>query len=159
MDNQPTPTRRRTPRIAAGLGLLAAGAVAGSIFAGTITASAETTPSTPTPTPTATDSATPPAPGGTHPHRGASDHGGANPVRGDEKSLSTADADKVRAAALQAVPGGTVYRVETDAGDGAYEAHMTKSDGTLVTVKFDQNFVVTTIEDGMGKGDPAARGN
>jgi len=31
----------------------------------------------------------------------------------------------------------TVYRIETDAGDGAFEAHMTKADGTEVTVKFD----------------------
>jgi hypothetical protein len=30
-----------------------------------------------------------------------------------------------------------VYRVESDAGDGTYEAHVKKSDGTLVTVKFD----------------------
>jgi hypothetical protein len=52
------------------------------------------------------------------------------------------------------VPGGTVYRVETDAGDAAYEAHMTKADGTLVTVKMDKNFNVTAVEDGMGKGDP-----
>jgi hypothetical protein len=37
-----------------------------------------------------------------------------------------------------AVPGGTVYRVETDSGDGTYEAHMSKADGTLVTVKFDK---------------------
>ena len=61
----------------------------------------------------------------------------------------------MKAAALKAVPGGTVYRVETDAGDGVYEAHMTKADGTRVTVKLDASFVVTGVEDGMGKGDPA----
>jgi hypothetical protein len=55
---------------------------------------------------------------------------------------------------LKAVPGGTVYRVETDAGDATYEAHMTKSDGTEVTVKFDKNLAVTGVESGMGKGDP-----
>jgi hypothetical protein len=54
------------------------------------------------------------------------------------------------------VPGGTVYRIESDAGDGAYEAHMTKADGTLVTVKFDKNLAVTKVESGMGDGDPAA---
>jgi hypothetical protein len=49
------------------------------------------------------------------------------------------------------VRGGTVYRVETDSGDATYEAHMTKSDGTEVTVKFDKNLKVTGVEAGMGK--------
>ena len=80
---------------------------------------------------------------------------GATPVRSDEKALSTADAAKVTAAALKAVPGGTVYRVETDAGDGTYEAHMKKADGSLVTVKLDASFAVTKVESGMGQGDPA----
>lgn len=85
-------------------------------------------------------------------------HGGARSVRGDEKSVSSADEAKLRAAALKAVPGGTVYRVETDAGDGEYEAHMTRADGSEVTVKFDQILNVTGVETGMGKGDPAPTG-
>ena len=48
------------------------------------------------------------------------------------------------------MPGGTVYRVETDAGDAAYEAHMTKADGTEVTVKFDKNLNVTAVGDRHG---------
>jgi hypothetical protein len=56
------------------------------------------------------------------------------------------------------VPGGTVYRIETDAGDATYEAHMTKADGTEVTVKFDKNLAVTKVEAGMGAGDPAPAG-
>jgi hypothetical protein len=55
------------------------------------------------------------------------------------------------------VPGATVIRVETDAGDGAYEVHLTKSDGSLATVKFDQNLAVTKVESGMGTGDPAPK--
>lgn len=82
------------------------------------------------------------------------DRGGPNPVRDDEKSVSASLAAKLKASALKAVPGGTVYRVETDAGDGTYEAHMTKADGTRVTVKFDKNGNVTKVEDGMGTGDP-----
>jgi hypothetical protein len=39
-----------------------------------------------------------------------------------------------------------------------YEAHMTKADGTEVTVKLDKNFKVTAVESGMGKGDPKASG-
>jgi hypothetical protein len=79
-------------------------------------------------------------------------------VRSDEKALSDSVAAKVRAAALEAVPGGTVYRVETDADGATYEAHMKKSDGTLVTVKLDKSFAVTATEDGMGAGGPGDRG-
>lgn len=63
------------------------------------------------------------------------------------------------AAALTAVPGGTVYRIETDAGDAAYEVHMKKADGSLVTVKFGTNLTVTKVESGMGAGDPAPAGH
>jgi uncharacterized membrane protein YkoI len=63
----------------------------------------------------------------------------------------------LRAAALKAVPGGKVYRIETDAGDGTYEAHMTKSDGSEVTVKFAKDLTVLRVEAGMGRGDPALR--
>jgi hypothetical protein len=73
--------------------------------------------------------------------------------------VSSATAATLRAAALKAVPGGTVYRIETDAGDGAYEVHMKKADGSLVTVKFDKNLKVTKVESGMGKGDPAPAGH
>jgi uncharacterized membrane protein YkoI len=81
-------------------------------------------------------------------------HGGSAPVRGDEKAVTTAQAATLKAAALKAVPGGTVYRIETDAGNGVYEAHMTKADGTEVTVKFDKNLAVSKVETGMGTGDP-----
>src|SRR5436305_13596992 len=52
-----------------------------------------------------------------------------------ETLLTGSAASKARAAALAAVPGATVLRVETDSGPAAYEAHMRKSDGSLVTVK------------------------
>lgn len=87
-----------------------------------------------------------PAPGGA-----PADRHGSAPARSDEKAVDSATAAKIRAAALKAVPGGTVYRVETDSGDAAYEAHMTKSDGTDVTVKFDKNLAVTGTESGMGR--------
>jgi hypothetical protein len=78
----------------------------------------------------------------------------ATPIRDDEKALSATDAAKVKAAAEAAVTGGTVFRVESDAGDGKYEAHVAKADGTVVTVKFDVDFKVIAIQDGMGLGDP-----
>jgi hypothetical protein len=66
-----------------------------------------------------------------------------------EKVLTGDDATKAKAAAEAAVPGGTVQRVETDAEGAAYEAHVTKSDGSQVTVKMDSSFKVTSTEDGM----------
>ena len=47
-----------------------------------------------------------------------------------------------------AVPDGTALRVENDAEGSPYEAHMSKADGSQVTVKVDSNFKVTSIENG-----------
>jgi uncharacterized membrane protein YkoI len=52
-----------------------------------------------------------------------------------------------KAAALAKLPGATVVRVETDADGDAYEAHVTKADGSRATVKFDKSFNVTSVED------------
>ncbi|MFA6602207.1 MAG: hypothetical protein WCT01_00235 [Candidatus Shapirobacteria bacterium] len=75
-------------------------------------------------------------------------HVGANGVR--EVLLTGDNAAKATAAALAAVPKGTVLRVETDAEGSPYEAHMRKADGTQVTVKFDTSFKVTAVEEGKG---------
>jgi hypothetical protein len=73
---------------------------------------------------------------------------------GTKEELLTGDnAEKAKAAALAAVPGGTIQRVETDAEGAAFEAHMTKADGTPVTVKMDKDFKVTGTEAG-GPGGP-----
>ena len=78
---------------------------------------------------------------------GASLVGTAN---GITETLLTGDtAAKVTAAAQGAVPGATLDRVETDAEGAAYEAHMTKSDGSKVTVKVNSDFSVASVEDGM----------
>ena len=134
------------------IALVGGGVAAGVIVATALGASAATTSgsgsSARTTQPSASQPAAPPG------NRGMFDHGGSAPVRSDEKSLDSALTAKLKAAALKAVPGGTVYRIETDAGDGTYEAHMTKADGSLVTVKFDKNGAVTGVEQGMGKGDP-----
>jgi hypothetical protein len=71
-----------------------------------------------------------------------------------ETLLTGSTAEKVKAAALAAVPGATVIRVETDSAGSPYEAHLTKADGTDVTVKVDANFKATTTEDGFGGGGP-----
>jgi hypothetical protein len=138
---------RRKRRVAA-TGLLAAGVIGGGVLAGTLSAAASghaSTASASTVSSSGSD-AGPPGPGG------------AQPVRPDEKSVAGATAATLRAAALKAVPGGTVYRIETDAGDGAYEAHMKKAGGSLVTVKFGKDLRVTRVERGMGAGDPAPGG-
>lgn len=141
--------KRRKRRWAGAAGLLAAGAIGGGVLASTLSASAAS--GTPTADASAvTSSSRPP---------GRPGPGGAHPVRSGEKSVPSATAATLRAAALRAVPGGTVYRIETDAGDGVYEVHMKKADGSLVTVKFDKKLKVTKVEKGMGAGDPGSMGH
>jgi hypothetical protein len=75
-----------------------------------------------------------------------------------EKLLTGSTAAKARAAALAAVPGATVIRVETDSGPAAYEAHLRKSDGSLVTVKLNRSFRVLAVQSGCGTGGPRPQG-
>jgi hypothetical protein len=151
------PSRRRRVGVAAGL--LGAGIAAGAVAATAIGASAQSGSGSSSPgasSPPSASSASGPAGAPNRPPDGGR---GSAPVRPDEKSLSAAITATLKAAALKAVPGGTVYRVESDAGDAAYEAHMAKADGTPVTVKFDKNLKVTKVEAGMGEGDPAPGGH
>jgi hypothetical protein len=134
---------RRTVGWAAGL--VAAGAIVGGVMAATLSASAVSTPAPSGTSTTATDP-------------GARGHGGPGGQHPGETMLTGDNAAKAKAAALKAVPGGTIERVETDAEGAVYEAHMTKSDGSRVTVKFDKSFNVTAVEDGMGNR-PAAAGS
>jgi hypothetical protein len=67
-----------------------------------------------------------------------------------ETLLTDGDADKATAAAEAAAPGASARRVETDAEGAAFEVHMTKPDGSIVTVKLDSDFNVTETVDGMG---------
>jgi hypothetical protein len=68
------------------------------------------------------------------------------PQRADEQALTGDTASKVRALALDRVPGGTIERVETDAdGNAAYEAHMSKADGSRVTVYVSKSFEVVAV--------------
>jgi hypothetical protein len=148
--HDPVSTGSRSKRWAGAAGLLAAGAISGGVLASALSASASSSA-------TSTVAAgTVSSPAGQARTPGP---GGAQPVRPDEKSVSSATAAALRAAALKAVPGGTVYRVETDAGDAVYEVHMKKADGSLVTVKFGKNLEVTKVESGMGAGDPAPAGH
>jgi len=133
--NDETRTPSRAKRVGWAVGLLAGGALAGGLIAAALPAAAA-----PSPSPSAS------APSGP----GRDDHGGLPPQRSDEKVLTGTDADKAKAAALKAVPGATIDRVETDADGAVYEAHLTKPDGSKATVKFDKDFNVTGVEEGMG---------
>ena len=67
--------------------------------------------------------------------------------RSDETLLTRDTASKVEAAAKAKVPNGTIVPVETDAdGNAAYEAHMTKADGTPVTVYVNEQFEAVNVE-------------
>ena len=67
--------------------------------------------------------------------------------RPDETVLTGDVASKVEKAALAIAPNGTVVRVETDAdGNAAYQAHLTKADGTPATVYVDKAFDVVSVQ-------------
>src|SRR4051812_16674109 len=83
--------------------------------------------------------------------------------RGNETALSGDALAKVTAAAKAELPGATIDRVETDAdGNAAYEAHVTKSDGTDATAYVDARIKVVSGETGgLGgrRGPGAQRGD
>jgi len=141
-DHEPTTTSRRRQRLAGAAALLLVGGIAGGALAATSSASAAGN---------STASAPASSAAAVGPRVGADT---ATPVRAGEKAESGTDLATLKAAALKAVPGGTVYRIETDADGATYEAHMTKADGTHVTVKFNKSFAVTAIQSGMGAGGP-----
>ena len=123
---------------------LAVGAGAGSygVASAASGSGTSTTNTTTTSTPSTTRPSAPP---------GATSQNPWGNQRSDETLLTGDALAKVKAIALAKVSGGTIVRVETDSGDATYEAHMTKADGSLVTVKFDKSLAVTSVEDGMGK--------
>ena len=129
------PKRTRTMLIV-GASMVGA-AIGGASIAGAATSSSSTT---------ANSSASSSGPSANAPDPATVSHGPG------ETLLTGNTADKVRAAALAAVPNATIIRVETDSAGSPYEAHLTKSDGATVTVKVDSNFKVTSIEQGFGAG-------
>jgi len=125
---EPAPNVGKRKRLIASAGLVTAGLLTGAVLAGTHIAGAQTPSSSPS--------------------AGSTRSGG----HAGETALTGTTATKVKAAALKAVPGGTIIRVETDSDGSPYEAHVRKADGTEVTVKVDKNFNVTAVEAGHGPG-------
>jgi hypothetical protein len=117
-----------------GVSLVAALALGGSAVAGAVSGNANSNSNTNS---NAANAA---------PRQGGPPGGGRH---GNETELTGATAAGVRKAALAKVGGGTIERVETDAeGNAAYEAHMTKSDGSRVTVYVDKQFNVVSVDQG-----------
>ena len=124
---------------------LGGGAAGAALINGS--ASAATTPTT-----TAAADSAPSSAAGQPPDPSKATHVANNIT---ETLLTGSDADKAKAAAVAAVPGGTIQRVETDADGDAYEAHMLDASGNPVTVKLDSSFKVTKTETGgPGGGHP-----
>jgi hypothetical protein len=158
-DVAPTPVRSKrswivTAAVATGLAVGAAG-LAGAATGGSSGSSSTTAPSgygqAPSGQPPSGQVPSGQAPSGQDP---------ATVDHGPGETLLTGDAaTKAKAAALAAVPGATVIRVETDSsGAGTYEAHLKKSDGTEVTVLMDKSFTVTSTVNGFGGGGPGGQG-
>jgi len=138
MDMEEATKRRARPsrRRLASVGLVASGLLAGGILAGSHLASAAgQTSGTPAATAVASKARPDPA---------TVSHGPG------ETLLTGTTAAKVRAAALAAVPGGTIIRVETDSAGSPYEAHVRNADGSIATVKVNKDFRVTSTETGFG---------
>ena len=116
---------------------IAGGAVGASVFGTAQAQTGSSASSSSTTAPTDSGTARDPSQGG-------------HTANGITETVLTGDtATKVTAAAQAAVPGATIDRVETDAEGATYEAHMTKSDGSKVTVKVNADFSVASTEDGM----------
>ena len=139
----------RTRKAVVGGALAACTLLGGGIGAALLNGTANAQTSTSTTAAPSTAAPTQPVPPSGQPPANFDPTKGGHVANGITEVLLTGDtADKVRAAALAAVPGGTIQRVENDAEGSPYEAHMTKADGTQVTVKVDSNFKVTSTENG-----------
>jgi hypothetical protein len=136
-----TPARKLLTGGAIAIASLAGGAI-GASFLGTAGAQ----------TPTTTPAIDPPAAPTQEQPRQVPDWSQAgHQANGTTEAVLTGDdLSKATSAAQAAVPGATAQRAETDAEGAAYEVHMTKADGSIVTVKLDSGFNVTDTIDGMG---------
>jgi hypothetical protein len=128
-----TQTSRPSLNKTAALLAIVVGVAGGSYgIASAATGSSSATTATTTTTAAPTVSAAPP---------GATAQNPWGNQRSDETLLTGDALAKVTAIAESKVSGGTIVRVETDAdGVATYEAHMTKADGSPVTVYVDSSF-------------------
>jgi uncharacterized membrane protein YkoI len=65
----------------------------------------------------------------------------------DDAQLTGSEADRAKAAALAITDGGRANAVERDSENGAtYEVEVTRTDGSTVDVRLDENFKLVVIE-------------
>ena len=82
-----------------------------------------------------------------------SSSGGATQTRPQREALSSDAAAKVKAAALEKVPGATVLRTEAGGPYGTpYHAHIRTSDGTRKVVLVNSSFEATAVQADQGRG-------
>ena len=146
------PTIRKALVGAGLLGAVVAGGAA-STFAATLGSDdSSTTVVTDANEDTSTDPAAPtPAPADDNMPAPRDPSQGGHTANGITEVLLTGDdATNATEAALAAVPGATIERVETDAEGDAYEAHIVTAEGVHQTVKLDADFTVASIEEGPG---------
>ena len=120
---------------------LTGGALGASLVSGAASATTPTTAASSSSTAATTDSTQTAPPAQADPSKGGHEANGIT-----ETLLTGTAKTKVEAAAKAAVPGGTIERVENDAEGDAFEAHVTKADGSQVTVKLDASYKVTSID-------------
>lgn len=134
------------------VGLVSAGVVTGAVIAATGFAAAADNTTTPAPTTQSQQSEDSHGTTQTPPRPGAPD--GHDMNRPTEEALTGETATKVEAAVKAKYPDATIERTEKDAGgEGVYEAHIIKADGTHAVVFLDSGFAVTGEKDcGPGGG-------
>jgi uncharacterized membrane protein YkoI len=82
----------------------------------------------------------------------------ARTARPQRQALSSEVAAKIKAAALEKVPGATVVRTEAGGPyDSAYHAHIRRSGGSLAVVLVDDDFEATAVQADRGRG-PGGKG-
>ncbi len=75
----------------------------------------------------------------------------------DGPGVSGPEADRARAAALAAVPGGTATAIERDGEDGAtWEVEVRRPDGGSVDVRLDERYRVVVTEPDRETPDDAS---
>ena len=80
-------------------------------------------------------------------------------ARPQREALASDVAAKVKAAALDKVPGATVLRTEAGGPyDSAYHAHIKTSDGTLKVVLVNASFEATAVQADRGRGGGGRHG-
>jgi hypothetical protein len=80
-------------------------------------------------------------------------------ARPQREALAAGVAAKVKAAALEKVPGATVLRTEAGGPyDSAYHAHIKTSDGTLKVVLVNASFEATAVQADRGRGPRGRHG-